>query len=466
MDWEGKVNVFKIRYCLVVFAVATSLLTAEVCLAGKDQVVEREIISGAKNFLSARIADRAEFIANKRLNPIKLRRIRNKDGSWSHRLPRKFDKNMLLKGKLVTWRYVGQAHFSDNPQPATSPRQYVVRPSVKLSLRQRLKQLKRIDAQGRIWKVAAVDMNRWKASFSTAGAELEKDNFVRSSRLQPIDRKIANGTIESWTPMSWTAISNCDDEHGKDLYLWDGDSRLALNPLNYTRRQQAAVNVSSTMLSGSYMIQKLCSGVIVAQNRILTAAHCVNDDENHLVPASSVNVCQDKNRDGVTRRECLTASGIDVPDSYSGGDGKGRGSDPGDDWAIIEVSGAWISPVEEMSLSSASDDTIMQLTNVHNLSFPRFAPGCESNSLTLYHNQEFEPVASVSNKKVRLKVDASKGQSGSPIYYCPEGNNNVCGSGEKGFVIAVLSGWKAAEKRVVGPKVSKFRKSALVFIND
>ena len=89
-----------------------------------------------------------------------------------------------------------------------------------------------------------------------------------------------------------------------------------------------------------------------------------------------------------------------------------------------------------------------------------------SSGNTLILNLEQEPIASITSKRLRLKLDGSPGHSGSPIYYCPAGDDNVCGSGEKGFVIGVFAGWNSATDRHVGPKSASFRDAALAFLND
>ena len=65
-----------------------------------------------------------------------------------------------------------------------------------------------------------------------------------------------------------------------------------------------------------------------------------------------------------------------------------------------------------------------------------------------------------------MKIDGTPGHSGSPIYYCPDGDNNVCGPGETGYVIAVFAGWNSVANRWIGPKVAAFRDAANAFMDD
>ena len=64
------------------------------------------------------------------------------------------------------------------------------------------------------------------------------------------------------------------------------------------------------------------------------------------------------------------------------------------------------------------------------------------------------------------KIDGTPGHSGSPIYFCPAGDDNKCASGEKGFVIAVVSGWNTGNNRYVGPKSASFVEVAVGAMDD
>lgn len=81
---------------------------------------------------------------------------------------------------------------------------------------------------------------------------------------------------------------------------------------------------------------------------------------------------------------------------YNGGSESGGGSDWSRDWAVITLETPFPTQIETMGLSQASDSTIGQLTNLHNISHPRFSDGltCTQPSPgTMFHTQEFEPVA-------------------------------------------------------------------------
>jgi V8-like Glu-specific endopeptidase len=433
---------------LSILVLAGTATLAAAC-GGEAAPEGRDSIATVTEAEPAVVMSRADFEARERADVASLAKIDNGD-TWSYALPTGFDPSIALTGKLVTWRYAGQARFAHDPQPPTSTRYHVVQRDVPTDHDREVATMRRVDALGRIWKIESVDRSSWEALNQPHPAEREGDE--PSAMTRELEPDLEPSTIVPWKPMSWSHL-NCDGITGKDTHLWDGESRGAITS-NFTDRQQTAVQV---ITNGGR-----CSGVILKQDEILTAAHCVSDDNNNYVPNNTVSVCR---IDDPT--DCRGATDIDFTGTYGGGSSTGGGTDFADDWAIIELSGSWNTTVEDMDMSSASDATIGNLTNVHNLGFPGFAPSCTNQGgTTLFHNQEWEPVAAIKNKKLKLKIDGAPGQSGSPIYYCPEGDNNVCGGGEPGFVIMVFAGWNSVDKRFVGPKVPNFKSEALLYVND
>ncbi|MBA2321727.1 MAG: hypothetical protein H0V89_11290 [Deltaproteobacteria bacterium] len=95
---------------------------------------------------------------------------------------------------------------------------------------------------------------------------------------------------------------------------------------------------------------------------------------------------------------------------------------------------------------------------------PEFAAGHGLTTATLnddlVHTFNNEVTATASDN-LRFKGDFSGGQSGGPIYYCPDGDDTVCGSGDLGFVVAVAAGFSGYYNRVMGPRASNFRSWAI-----
>ncbi len=384
--------------------------------------------------------------------------VDNGDGTWSYALADDFDPETLVHGNIVTWRYDGQARFSSAPTFG-APRTFVVPEDEPSDPLEQIMQMRRVDRDGRVWVVDEIDEEAWAQVNQRHPAEAEGDEPDQSLPLRTMEEPLQPGTVVTWQPASWTH-SDCIAGGGlnpNELHVWEGDSRNTIVS-GHTARQQTAVTIR---VNGAVT----CSGVIIHQDEVLTAAHCVSDDSNNPIDVNTVQVC----RDDISA--CIDAEDIDFSGSYGGGSGSGGGTDFEDDWAIVELEQTWsaagFGTAEDMDLSSAGDDVLADLTNVHNLAFPQFLPGCSvSSGTTLIHNQEWEPIASIQNKRLRLKLDGSPGHSGSPIYYCPDGDNNVCGADESGFVIAVFSGWNTADDRHVGPKTASFVTAANVFLND
>jgi hypothetical protein len=190
----------------------------------------------------------------------------------------------------------------------------------------------------------------------------------------------------------------------------------------------------------------------------------VSDDNNNAIDANTIFVIRDE--DGSSRG----VLNVDFPDTYTGGSGSGGGTDYNDDWAILELTSAWSSPsATDMSLSQASDSVLEDLGRVRNLAYPLFTigVGCVNQQAnTLFRNIEYEPIANVMQKRLRLKIDGSPGHSGGAYYYCPDGDDDLCTSTSHGFVIGINSGYNPANKRMVGPKASYFRDAALAFMYD
>ena len=400
------------------------------------------------------VVDRDAFEARAELEP-DLPIVDNGDGTWSYALPEGFDPATRVQGKLVTWRYEGQARHSWEPTFGAERSFTVPEPGAGRSHRERLEDLRRVDRQGRIWSVEAIDEDAWLAAMQPD----DESDWVAPSLDEPIaeDDDLAPGTVVRWKPMSWDHRDCVAGSGGvfspNEGHFWDGDGRDAKSSswASRTDRQKSAVFIQS---NGT----QICSGVMVRSDQVLTAAHCVSDDNNNRVSTASITVCR-------AAGDCRNVSDIDFPNSYTGGSGSGGGTDFADDWAVLELSSTWPT-TETMDLSHASDDKLDDLTKVRNLAFPGYFPYCTLTGATLINNIEVEPIAAIKNRKLRFKIDGTPGHSGSPLYYCSAGNDNECLSGQRGKVIGVFSGYNSVNDRFVGPKVPDAKPEMVVFIED
>ncbi len=400
---------------------------------------------------------RDQFEASQKIDPAKLEAVDNPDGTWSYRMPESFDPEIRVRGKILTWRYAGQGKYEHKPGPV-GPREWIATDEEPLTPEQQLRAMQRIDRWGRIWRVEAVDRDAWQAAIDEANGDSAENEDEPTGEEREDEPAPKPGTRVLWYPQPWNH-SNCDSapDPVNETHVWSGESRTAING-GHDRRQSTAVQINTS--SG------ICTGVILKQKYVLTAAHCVSTDRNNPVAPGTVQVCRDD-----IANACITAADIDLAPGYGGGSATGGGTDFADDWAIIELTSSWVlagfSRAQDMDMSRAGDSILDALTNVNNLGFPGFAPNCASaGGNTLFHNREQEPIAATTTRKLRLKLDTTPGHSGGPNYYCPRDSNNVCGSGDKGFVIGVHAGWNPVNDRAVGPKVAYFRSAALAFIND
>jgi hypothetical protein len=123
-----------------------------------------------------------------------------------------------------------------------------------------------------------------------------------------------------------------------------------------------------------------------------------------------------------------------------------------------------------MDLYDGDDSAFHDIgSSVHMLGYPNFvtnaAGDCISGDNDLFHYSDGKVTASPA-KKIKLKADNSAGQSGSPLFFCPEGPDDTCGSGEKAKIIGINAGQIFGPTRAVGPKASSFRELAVSIIAD
>ena len=412
-------------------------------------------------------------------SPLLASKIDNPDGSWSFQLPAELVPNAPVTRNILTWEYVGQARFSKYQSTESRIREFIVPESRPINPAAQLQKLTRFDQHGRMWRVKSVNQDAWDTALERANInspENEEDPVYYRHEQESFEP----GSVVRWQPQSWTNL-DCNNREEAPLtpnetHIWNGDVRQTITgarPL----RQKTAARIETTRYATNFAditnpieVVSHCSAVILRQKFVLTSAHCVSDSDSNHVDVSTVKVC----RDDTTidpGNACIDAADILIPDTYSGGTDDDSGTDFADDWAVIELEETWVNggyeEAEDMDMSQAGDATLEGLTGIHNLAFPAFGQSCANlGGLTLIHNKEEEPIASIKNKRLKLKIDTSPGHSGSPLYYCPEGNNNLCKAGEKGFVIGLIAGFDAVKNRVVGPKVSSFKDAALAFIND
>ena len=389
--------------------------------------------------------------------------VLNADGITYSKSSAGIPKVRVLQESILTWEYVEPARFPLDAQLGGTST-YVVKTEPPETPYHELLRTRRVDADGNVWEVVKVDVEALRAAVASedeASAEESKGQdpleIQDHAFRDPYEGEEVTAEFRSWTSEAceYDWISNSD--------LWNGESRTLKTYPNYTDRQSAAVQVIYVNPDIEYPDNwegSVCTGTIIRGNWVLTAAHCVTSDPS----AEPVDL-----DDLVVRRvdqmvvgggfETLGVDQIIASPNWTYDQAK-------NDYALLKLSGSWFPGYHDMNLSAASNAVIGNITEPHNLGFPRFNADCDEFA-GLYHNYQDELGSYVAGPYLNLKMDGGGGNSGGPIYFCPYGDDNYCGSGEDGNVISVFSQWIVLPyKTHRGPKVPTFRTWAIGVMNS
>jgi hypothetical protein len=245
------------------------------------------------------------------------------------------------------------------------------------------------------------------------------------------------------------------DGGADDVHIVNDESRNPISPPDVSApRQRTAVRVQVDLGNE----QGNCSGVMLRNRWLVTAAHCLFDDNNNQIQEADINIELDWANE---RQEGVTYAFI--------GDGFNPGSsgDWKDDYALIKLDRAWANDPGDMDLSNAGNSTLKGVgSHFHVLGFPGWFTGCYTTQAFWLVHSGNNDVTGFFKQTLRWAGDGTTGMSGGPLYYCPDGADDTCDRNDTGFVVALFGGWNSVASRFVGPRASNFRAWATYLMDN
>ena len=367
------------------------------------------------------------------------------DGTYSYKLRPDLRTPDRRTVNGVSWRYDGQARFPVKVEPPRAEWIYEApetNPPAPSHARDLVGSVS-VDAFGRRWIATAVDAARLAEKIAEYDALVER-TFGRepvSSAPEPTRRQtLTGGRWVLFEPLKWY-IDDCDGDGDNDTYIWDSDSRSKVDePM--TIRQKKVVLIDGPGWT--------CSGTMVDDEWLLTAAHCVTTSSGTQYSASNFDVCTRGNYQ--TGAKCYSVDEITVAASYSG-------SGPTHDYAVMRLSAK--PNVGWMAISQASNSVIKKHVAV-NIGYTSYKPGCwvgtpsaiNSSFVARYGYWSYGDVFDLTSTKIKTRVDLAAGHSGGPFYYYPNGWGN------SHYITGVVSGnfkYGLGKRANGGPKGPKIR---------
>lgn len=344
-------------------------------------------------------------------------RVYAADGTWTHLPPDAPPEN--VREGAVDWTYTGLATFTAPSD--TGSRRFVGVSEGGHDDRQLVK----VDSAGLRWS-GEIDADALEVATRTYEARFppEPDHATESDAV-PIDQATESAETVIELQAQWLN-DDCDGDGDNDVYWYtDATWKTEVMPpgeslyLDYT----AVLSVDSGAFG--------CSGVFVDDDKVLTAAHCVIDENTGLpFDIDDITIC--------TRGNMELSDPLDqYDDPYCWGtvlwaitDGYTGGNDYDDDFALVRFFRGGVLPPAPawMPISSASAATV-EAADVLRTAYPGFSESCTDltsspfTSAVPWGNPAMEIMNEqdvvVSAHRIKTNMDCAGGESGASYYYVP-----------------------------------------------